>query len=111
MKLHELTPDQILEIIEKRSEKLAEQEEAAAVAKADLEAYESSQAVAVRDTGVSITEAKERVRAYGAWKEHYLKAQKEQIEAARLKRSYQLAVTAAEMWRSENATRRAIGLH
>ena len=109
MKIYEMSSDQILRIIEERSENLAEQELLAAETKADLEAFEAAQAIALRDTGLSMTESKDRVRAYGAWKEHYLNAQKEQIEAARLKRSYQLACQALEAWRSENATRRVVG--
>ena len=107
-KLHELSADDILAIIETRSGALLEADETAAVRDTALKAWEATQAVAYRDSGMSMTEAEKRVRASEDWAEMYLELQKANIEAAEAKRSYQRAVMAQDLWRTESATLRAI---
>lgn len=107
MQLHELTSDQILEQIEKRSDKLSIAELREAELDTNLKAYEATCALTIKDSlGCSMTEAEKRVKASENWAEMDLNVKNARIETAKIKRSYQLACTASDMWRSENASRR-----
>lgn len=109
MKLHEMSADQILSEIEKRSDALLEADEAVGFAETDLKSYEATTIMAHRDSGKSMAESEQCMRNESQWVVHYLNLQKLRAQAAHAKRHYQSAVIAADMWRSENATRRAVG--
>lgn len=110
MKLHEMSAEQILYEIEKRSDALLEAEKRAGVMDADLKAWEATSTLAVKDAGekTSMSEAEKRVKADQTWCERYLALQHANADAAHAKRHYQAAVLAQEMWRSERATMRAV---
>lgn len=108
MKLHEMTAEQILDQIEKRSEALLKADEHAAAMDADLKAWEATTALAHKDAGASMAEAEKRVRADEDWCQRYLELQKANAAAANAKRHFQKAVSALELWRTEQSTIRAV---
>lgn len=108
MRLHEMPPEMILDEIEQRSDRLMEAEEQAGRLEADLKAWEAATAIAYRDSGKSMAEAESRVRANADWAELYANLQKANALAAKLKRDYQRAVIASDLYRTERATMRAI---
>ena len=108
MKLHEMSAEQILGEIEKRSEALLKADETAGVQDADLKAWEATTAIAHRDAGTSMAEAEKRVRADQGWCERYIELQKANAAAAHAKRRFQQAVIAQDLWRTERASMRHV---
>lgn len=108
MRLHEMPPEMILDEIEQRSDRLMTAEENVGRLEADLKAWEASAAIAWRDSGKSMAEAESRVRATNDWAELYANLQRANALAAKLKRDYQRAVIASDLYRTERATMRAI---
>ena len=108
MKLHEMTPEYILGIIEERSDKLLEMEMNAGDMEATFKAVEATTTLAFKDSGCSMAEAKERCRTSDAWVSAYGDLQTSQALAAKAKRDYQRAIIAQDLWRSEQATLRKI---
>lgn len=107
MRLSDMSAEQILAEIEKRSEALLEADEKAAVMDADLKAWEATTALAHKDAGSSMAEAEKRVRADQGWCERYLDLQRANAAAAHAKRRFQKAVIAQDLWRTERASMRA----
>ena len=108
MKLSDMPPEQILAEIEKRSDALLKADEIAGARDASLKAWEASQVLAYKDSGMSITEAKERVRAHDDWAAMYIELQNAHAAAAHAKRHFQKAVIAQDLWRTERASMRAV---
>ena len=107
MRLADMSAEQILAEIEKRSEALLKADEHAGAMDADLKAWEALTAVAHRDAGLSMAEAEKRVRSHEDWCQRYLDLQKANAQAAHAKRHYQKAVIAQDLWRTERASMRA----
>ena len=107
MNLHELTSDAILEELERRSDLLSKAEMEAGMKEASLKAWEASTALSYRDSGMSMAEAERRVRG-GEWASMYKEVVSANVNAAKAKRDHQRAMIAAELWRTEAATRRKI---
>jgi len=109
MKLRDMQPEDILNEIEMRSEALLEADEKAGEAEANFKAYEATQAMARKDAGCrSMAEAEKQVRATEEWVAQYINLQNLRSKAAHLKRRYQKAIIAQDLWRSEKATYRAV---
>ncbi len=108
MRLHEMPPEMILDEIEQRSDRLMEAEEQAGRLEADLKAWEAATAIAYRDSGKSMAEAEGRVRANAEWAGLYAQLQRANALAAKLKRDYQRAVIASDLYRTELATMRNV---
>ena len=108
IRLEEMPPEDILEAIEKRSDDLAKKERLMADKKADLSALEAAEAIANRDSGMAMNEAEKRVRMTTEWLEAYKETQHAQIEYHKIKRDYDRALIAADLWRSQQANLRKI---
>ena len=110
MKLAEMSAEQILDVIEKRSDALLVADEKAGIADADLKAWEAVTVMAYKDSGEckSVTEAEKRARASHEWFERYMELQKAHANSAKAKRDYQRAVIAQDLWRTERASMRHV---
>lgn len=109
-KLRDIPPETILAKMEERSDLLLELEEDAAKAEADLKSWEASAALAIKDSGIKMgmEEAKTRVHATDEWVDKYMNAQSAALKAAAMKRKYQSAVIASDLYRTEMATLRNV---
>ena len=108
MKLRDMSADQILEVLESRSDELREAEEKTAGLEGAFKAFEASSELAWRDSGKSMAEAEKRVRGSEDWLQHYLELQSAHVEAAEKKRAYKRAEDALRLWQTEQSTLRAI---
>lgn len=107
--LHELSAEQILDQIEKRSTALLDAEMRVAAQESDFKSWESLTALALKDSGEckSMTEAERRVQSKDDWCARYLELQQRRAKAAEAKRVYQRAIIAQDLWRTERASMRA----
>jgi hypothetical protein len=103
-----MAAEQILDIIEQRSDELMVADEKAGICDADLKAWEATTAIAYKDAGQSMAEADKRVRSAQDWFERYMELQKAHAYAAKCKRDYQRAVIAQDLWRTERASMRHV---
>jgi len=108
MRLHEMPSEHLLDVIEERSETLLRADLDVGEIETQLKAYEATAACAHRDAGKSMAEAKERVRAGTQWSDLYSKLQAHRARAAHDKRSFDRAVIAQNLWRTERATLRHV---
>jgi len=108
IRLRDMQPEDILNEIELRSEALLKADERAGRAEANFKAYEATAAMAIKDAGCrSMAEAEKKVRATEEWVAQYINLQTLRSKAAHLKRRYQKAIIAQDLWRTERATMRA----
>ncbi len=102
--------DAILEQIEAACDALREAEERHGREEASHKAFEASATLGIKETeNCSVTEAEKRVRTTVAWQGSMADMVTYTVSAADAKRRYQIALLRAEMWRSEQATLRAVG--
>lgn len=108
--LREMSPDDILRIMEERSDALLLLDEKAAEADASLKQWEASTSLAIKDSAVKMgmEEAKTRAQQQKAWEQMYLDAQRSALAAAAMKRKYQSAVIASDLYRTEMASLRNV---
>ncbi len=104
-----INPDQLLRLLEQRSDALLAAEDDASEQEMALKAWESSYFLTLRDAKIAVAEAEHRVRAAPQWSEMFRACAKARNEAAKVKRDYQRVVTAIDLWRTEQATRRTVG--
>lgn len=104
-----MTADRILQEIEARSDALLRADETVGALEADLKAYEAVAVLAHRDSGKSMAESQERVRADDTWSDLFTNLQTARAKAAHAKRHHQSAIIAQDLWRTERATMRAAG--
>lgn len=108
MKLHEMDPDDILQILEERSDAVTRAEMAASEAEASFKALEASMALAFRDSGMSMTEAQNRVRTRPEWAHEFKEFQAAHILSQSAKRDLRRAESACDLYRTEAANRRKV---
>ena len=108
MRLHELDPDDLLQILEERGDAVTKAELAAASADSSFKALEASMAIAYRDAGMSMAEAEKRVRTRPEWAHEYKQVQAAHILAQSAKRDLKRAESACDLYRTEAANRRKV---
>lgn len=108
MKLHEMDPDDILQILEERGDAVTKAEMAASEAEASFKALEASMALAYKDAGMSMTEAQNRVRTRPEWAHEFKEVQAAHILAQSAKRDLKRAESACDLYRTEAANRRKV---
>lgn len=108
MKLHEMDPDDILQILEERGDAVTKAEMAASEAEASFKALEASMALAYRDSGMSMSEAEKRVRTRPEWAHEFKEVQAAHILAQSAKRDLKRAESACDLYRTEAANRRKV---
>ena len=110
MSLETTDPDMLMMHMATRSEELEKAETLVAELKPRFEAYESAAEIALRD-GVgakSMAEAEKRVRADENWVAMYEALMLAHVAAAEAKRAYRRAEMAIDLYRTVQATVRAI---
>ena len=103
MKLHEMDPNDILQILEELSDAVTKSELAAACADATFKALEANMAIAYRDAGLSLAEAEKRVRTRPEWAHEYKQFQAAQILSQAAKRNLRRAESVCDLYRTEAA--------
>ena len=108
MKLHEMTSDQLLAELERRSEALLVAETKFVELETAFKAHEAASYRAMRDAGHSQGDAEKAVRAAPEWSHAYLALQMAVVEEKEARRRYRRAESAMDLWRTEQSTLRAI---
>jgi len=108
MKLEEMSPDEILQEIEARGDELTHAEAEHATIETDFKAWEATRQLAYRDSKMSMAEAEKRVRAEDGWSDKYFELQVSHVNVADKKRRHRRAEHALELFRTVQATIRAI---
>jgi hypothetical protein len=110
LQLHQQPPEHIINELQRASEAMAAAELEAGKKEAALKAWEAGTAVAYRESGMSMAEAERRVKGAqdSNWGSMYREVVVANVTAAKAKRDWQVAMVAADLWRSEAATHRRV---
>lgn len=102
------TPDQLLAVLETSSDDLQKAEEEAGQAEGALKAWEAAMYGTYRMAGKGVADSENLVRADKKWLTLFIRASSTKTAAAKAKRDYSKAELAIDLWRTEQATIRAI---